>query len=121
MEVTLKIGALDVSGWLSAYKVTKEVSCQKVITTLDNVEHAFFLPDRVVVDFSLLPLTEEERGRLCAALAPKVAAVTYTDPDSGEDAVKQMRLTTSLETAFALLSVDGKRRYKSSGLQMRAV
>ena len=121
MEVTLKIGSLDVSARLSQYKVTHEVSYQKVITTLDNVEHPFALPDRAVVEFSLFPLTEEESGALYAALAPKVVTATFSDPCTGEESVKRMRLTTSMESAFALMSVDGKRRYKGGSIQLRAV
>ena len=121
MEVTLKIGSLDVSGRLSQYKVTHEVSDQKGITTLDNVEHPFPLPDRAVVEFSLFPMTEAESGALYAALAPKVVTATFSDPCTGEASVKQMRLTTSLESAFALMIVDGKRRYKGGSIQLRAV
>lgn len=42
MDVTFKIGTLDLASKLSTYKVMWEVSYQKIITTLDNVEPSVF-------------------------------------------------------------------------------
>mgnify|MGYP000917076853 CR=1 FL=1 len=112
MNVTFKIGTLDLSSKLSTYKVTWEVSYQKIITTLDNVEHPFSAPKRAIVDFSLLPLDD--------ALAEQTQTVTFTDPYSAADITRSMRITNNLEAEFGLKSVNGKRYYKGGEIQMRA-
>lgn len=37
------------------------------------------------------------------------------------DVVKTMRVTSNLDAAFALVSVDGKRRYKGGAVQLREI
>jgi len=119
MDVTLKLNSLDVSSILSAYQVVKEVTYQKIITTMDNVEHPIPAPDRTLVRFSLFPMTDEGAAALYDVLALRTVSVTYTDPYIGEELVKNMRLNSSLEAAFGLKSVDGNRYYKGGTIEMR--
>nr|DAI09940.1 MAG TPA: hypothetical protein [Caudoviricetes sp.] len=120
MNVTFKIGTLDLSSKLSTYKVTWEVSYQKIITTLDNVEHPFSASKRAIVDFSLLPLDDDLASSVYDALAEQTQTVTFTDPYTASALVRTMRLTSNLEASFGLKSVNGKRYYKGGELQMRA-
>lgn len=39
--LTLSIAGVDFSASVSTYKVTKEVTYKKIITTLDDVEHPY--------------------------------------------------------------------------------
>jgi hypothetical protein len=120
MDVTLKIGNLDLHDWLSTYSVQWEVTYQKVITTLDNVEHPFSASKRAIVDFSLLPLDDDLASSVYDALAEQTQTVTFTDPYTAADLVRTMRLTSNLEATFGLRSVNGKRYYKGGEMQMRA-
>lgn len=120
MDVTLKIGSLDLSSKLSTYKVTWEKSYQKVITTMDSVEHPFPSPDRALVDFSLLPLDDNLASSVYDALTT-TQSITFTDPYTGTDLVRNMRITSNLEAEFGLKSVNGKRYYRGGEIQMRAL
>lgn len=121
MDITLKIGDLDLGPHLSTYSVNWEVTYQKVITTLDNVEHPFAAPKRAVVNFSLLPLDDVLASSIYDALADQTQTVTFTDPYNASDLVRTMRLTSNLEAAFGLRSINGKRYYKGGEMQMRAI
>lgn len=59
-------------------------------------------------------MTEAESAEYYNALMGDTVGVTFTDPYSGADIVKTMRVTSDLEAAFALVSVDGNRRYKGA-------
>lgn len=119
MDITLKIGTLDVHEKLSTYSVQREVSYSKVIVTMDDDEHAVRSKDRYVVKFSLFPMTEDEVTAYCNALRASAIDVTFSDPYTKSVVTKTMRVTSNLDAAFALLSVDGKRRYKGGEIQMR--
>ena len=121
MDITLKIGALDVRERLSTYSVQREVSYSKIIVTMDDEEHAARSKDRYVVAFSLFPMTEDEATAYCNALRASTIDVTFSDPYTKTDVAKVMRVTSNLDAAFALMSVDGKRRYKGGEIQMREV
>ena len=108
MDVTLKIGDLDLSSHLSTYSVNWEVTYQKVITTLDNVEHAFATPKRAIVNFSLLPLDDDLASSVYDALAEQTQIVTFTDPYNKTNLVRKMRLTSNLEATFIVKSVNPK-------------
>ena len=119
MDITLKLGTVDVHEKVSTYSVTREVSYGKVITTMDDKEHAVRGKDRYVVSFSFFPMTEVEATKYCDALADTTIDVTFTDPHTGEIHTKAMRTMENLEATFALVSVDGKRRYTGGTIQMR--
>lgn len=119
MDITLKIGTLDVHERLSTYSVQREVSYSKIIVTMDDDEHAVRSKDRYVVKFSLFPMTEDEATAYCNALRASAIDVTFSDPYTKSDVTKTMRATSSLDAAFALVSVDGKRRYKGGEIQIR--
>ena len=117
MDVTLKIDGFSVSERLATYSVTEEVEYSSVITTLDGVEHPCGGTLRPIVNFTLLPGTEEEDTALYEKLRNLVVSTTYTH--RGKDYTKKMRLVSNLESVFLLTSVDGKRRYKSGTIQLR--
>ena len=121
MDITLKIGTLDMNKKVSAYSVKREITYDKVVTTMDGVEHASRNKDRYIVSFSFFPMTEIEATEYCSALSESTVSVTFTDPYTGNDTVKTMRATSNLDAAFALVSVDGKRRYKGGTIQMREI
>lgn len=120
MDVTFKIGTLDLSSKLSTYKVEWEKSYQKVITTMDGVEHPFPSPDRALVTFSLLPMDDGLASSVYDALSAK-QSVTFTDPYRAADLVRTMRIVTNLEAAFGLKSINGKRYYRGGEMQLRAL
>jgi len=119
MEVTLNINGLDVHRKLSAYKMTKDISYRKVITTLDEIEHPYPGAQKSVIAFSLFPLTDAESTELYTALCDLIFPAVYTNPYTGMDESRRVRVISSIEAAFALLSVDGKRRYKGGQIQLR--
>ena len=121
MNITLRIGALDAHEKVSTYNVRREVSYSKVITTMDDKEHAARSKDRYIVETSFLPMTEAEASEYYNSLMGDTVSVTFTDPYSGADIVKTMRVTSDLEAAFALVSVDGNRRYKGGTVQVREI
>ena len=121
MDVTFKLGSVDWSGKLSTFAPSREVTYRKVVTTLDDVEHPYPTQPRPIINFSLLPLTDTESLSLYGALSDLIISVTYTDPYSSTDVTRNMRVTSNLESTFALRSVDGKRRYKGGTITLRAV
>ena len=121
MDVTLIVNGLDLSSKLSTYSVTEEVTYRKVITTLDDVEHPYPGSKRTTITFSLFPMTDDESAALYSALSSLVFDATYTNQHKGVDETNRVRLMTSLESAFALKSVDGKRRYKGGTIQLRRI
>lgn len=119
MEVSLTINGLDVHKTLSTYDVTKEISYRKVITTLDGVEHPYPGTRKTILSFSLFPMTDAESASLHDALSSTICTVKFTNPHSDMEETRTMRITSNLDSAFALLSVDGKRRYKGGTIQLR--
>lgn len=119
MDISLKFGSLDVHNRVSTYSVQKEITYPKVVTTMDGTEHAARSKDRYVVSVSLFPMTESETAAVYQALLDSVISVTFTDPYSHSSIIRPMRVTSNLDSAFALLSVDGQRRYKGGAIQLR--
>ena len=119
MEIVLSVNGLDLHRKLSTYTMTKDVSYRKVIITLDEVEHPYPGAQKAVVTFSLLPMTDSESTELYDALYPLIIPVTFTNPYTSMSETRQMRVVSSIESVFALLSVDGKRRYKGGKIQLR--
>lgn len=121
MDITLMIGSLDAHKKVSTYSVQREVSYDKVVTTMDGTEHAARGKDRYIVTASFLPMTEAEATAYCTALSGSTVDVTFTDPYAGIDRTKTMRVTSNLDAAFALLSIDGERRYTGGDIQLREI
>lgn len=121
MDITLIVNGLDLHEKLSTYNVTEEVSYRKVITTLDDVEHPYPGTKKTVISFSLFPLTDEESSDLYDALSALIFSATFTNQHKNTDETKRVRLTTNLDSTFALKSIDGKRRYKGGSIQLRGL
>ena len=101
IDITLKIGEYDLSGLLSTYDVQHEVEYQHLMTSLDGTEHG--APRyRPVVNFSLIPITDEQAAELYTALRGINANVTYTDTFRNEDITADMRVTSNLQAVFGL-------------------
>lgn len=119
-DLTLSIAGVDMSASVSTYKVTKEVTYKKIITTLDDVEHPYPGKLRDVLSVSFLPMTEAQATALYGALNQLSVTVIYTNPNSnGATTTKTMRVTSNIEQTFALKSVDGMRRYKGGEIELR--
>ncbi len=121
MDVTFKIGSLDLHAALSTYLVRWEVRYQKVITTLDDVEHPFKSPNRAILEVSFLPMDDDFSTALFEALDGANQTITFTDPYSGVDIARTMRVVSDLEATFGLKSVNGKRYYKGGKIELRAL
>ena len=121
IDVNFTVNELDLHTLLSTYNVTKEVTYAGVITTLDGKEHARGKRQRTIISFSLLPKTEEQGTELYNALLDPTFPVTFTDPNSTATQTGTFRVVNDLDSTFALMSVDGKRRYTGKTIQLRAV
>lgn len=121
MDVTFKIADLDLHTALSTYLVRWEVKYQKVIITLDDVEHPFKAPNRAILEVSFLPMDDDFATSLFEALDSTKQSITFTDPYSRSDIVRTMRVVSDLEAAFGLKSVNGKRYYKGGKIELRAL
>lgn len=122
MDVTFKIGTLDLHSVLSTYNVRREVSYQDTITTLDNVEHVFPNHPRTIIEFELFPLTDLTATELYDNLSALIVSVTFSDPYS--NAVisgKTMYVNSDFEAEFGLKSINGNRYYKGGSIELRAV
>lgn len=121
MNVDFIVNNLDLHALLSTYNVKKEVTYAGVITTLDGAEHARGKRQRTVIDFSMLPLTEDQGMAVYNALRSTTFSVTYTDPYATSVNTGTFRVSSDLDSTFALMSFDGKRRYKGGTIKLRAV
>lgn len=118
MTITALINNVDFAPALSTWSVSKEISFDKVVRSLNGSERAFGKRTRTLVAFSLLPYTEDQCETYYNALLPGIVAVRFTD-DDGKIKNKEMRVTSSLESLFLLDSIDGKRRYKGGKITLR--
>ena len=118
MTITALINNVDFAPALSTWSVSKEISFDKVVTSLDGSERAFGKRTRTIISFSLLPYTENQCGTYYNALMPGIVSVKFTD-DDGKIKTKEMRVTSPLESLFLLDSIDGKRRYKGGNITLR--
>ena len=118
IDVTLTFNGFDFSDYLSTYKVTHEVEVADSITAIDGTEY-FATRRRPVIEFSLLPLSDAQTASIYAALSAIAANATYTDPYINNNVTATMRVTSNLESAFALSSVDGNRYYKGGTITLR--
>lgn len=121
MDVTFSLNGSDWSAKLSTYEVKQEITYRKVITTLDDVEHAYPGAIRTILAVSFWPLSDEQTSELFSDLESLILSVTYTNPHKNMDETKQMRLVSSLNSVFGLRSVDGNRYYKGGTVELRQV
>lgn len=121
MNVTLTIAGRDFSSRLSTYTVTKETAFQTLVTTMGGVEHPAGVMSRDVITFSLWPSSGSTADDDYAVLRPRIVSVTFTNPHTGLDSTKQMRVVSDLEQTFGLLSVDGNNYYRGGEITLRAL
>lgn len=127
LDVILTFNGFNFKPILSDYAVTYERTFRKVVTSLDGTEYFGNGTLRPIVTFRLFPLTDAQSKQCYDALKVMVAACTYTDPaisgssDASASRTAQMRVTSNLEAAFGLRSVDGNRYYKGAEITLRGV
>ena len=130
IDVTLSCGQTSLKDYLSTYDVRTEVKWGRTITTLGKKEYASGKTERLVVTFSFRPLSDAEASTLYNLLLNNsIATWTFTDPHNAytspatepADKTDVMRLTSSLDSAFGIKSVNGKRYYKGGSIVLRQV
>ncbi len=119
-SIVLRIDNRIFTGRLSTYRVTKEVTYSKVITTIDGDEIYRGLQRRPIVTFSMLPYSDSTAMRDYEVLSQGQYEVVYTDTDTGLTETRMMRLVTNLEHVFLLDSINGKRYYRGGEITLRA-
>ena len=122
MDVTLTFNGFDFSPKLSTYHVAYEVGYRKTVAALDGTEYVGNPTKRPIVTFTLFPATDEQEQAYYDALSVMIGLCTFTDPyaDNASRTLR-MRLTSNLESAFGLRSVDGNRYYKGGQIVLRGV
>ena len=119
IDVVFQFRGYDFSPLLSAYSVIHEVEVYNTVTTLNGTEHVA-IRIRPTIQFRLRPLSDEETAAVYGALSGAIGEVYYTDPNVDEERYGQMYLTSSLESAFGLRSIDGNRYYKGNTITLRS-
>lgn len=118
IDVTLRINGVNFSQKLSTYSIENAVETVDTVTTFDGTEHSA-TRTRAIVTFSLIPLTDAETNAFFTALSRSPAEVVYTNPAYVGNVVTTMNVASSLNSAFALRSIDGNRYYKGGEITLR--
>ena len=120
MDITLTLNNRNFAPRVSKYAVHKLVEEVRSITTMDGTEHAIQrIRDEIV--FSLIPYSDATCTEDYNALKALQFTARYTDPNTGNVSVRTLRVTSNLESAFGLKSIDGNRYYKGGDITLRAV
>lgn len=117
-DITLIIGALDLSSRLLTYNVTKETQYSVLVTTRDGYEHGVRY-DRDVITFTVFPPTQAQNAELYTALSTSIFSVTYTDPHRNADETAQFRLASDMDAVFGIKSINGNKYYKGGEIVLR--
>ena len=117
MTIELTINGVVFSRKLSTYRITQEVTYDKILTTVSGKEIAIGKKVRDVLTFSLLPLTEGEATSYYETLTSDNLEVVYTNVGASRAV---MRLASNLDAVFLLDSVDGRRRYRGGEIVLRS-
>ena len=120
MDITLVLNNRDFSSRVTKYSVTKELIAQKVVTTLDYVEHVPIKRFRNVIRFTLMPMSDETVADDYTALSAGTFTALYSDPHSDSLRTQTVHLVTDLDAVFGIKSVDGNRYYKGQEIVLRA-
>ena len=119
MDVTLKLNGRDYSDRISSYRVVHEPVSQRIVTTMDYLEHTPLKKYRTVIRFTLDSMSEEDAEADYNALSDGVFTAIYTDPYAGER-TQTVHLTTDLDLVFVVTSTSGVRYYNGGELELRA-
>jgi hypothetical protein len=118
--LTWIVNGLDLSEKISTYLVRKVPDAGEVLKSIGGTEYAFYGETQTEIEVSFFPMTEEEATAAYNAMQNGKFSVSYTDPyEGGITATRSFRNIGNLEAAFLLLSVDGKRRYSGTPVQVR--
>lgn len=118
IDVTLTFNNYDFSPLLSKYRCYHAVEVADSLTAIDGTEYVA-MRKRPMIEFSLMPLTDEQAQDVYDALSVITAEATYTDPHRGE-AISVMNLKSDLDAVFLLSSIDGNRYYRGGTIVLRS-
>lgn len=118
IDVTLTFNSFDFSPLLSTFQVSHKVEVAESVTTMDGEEHVA-TRRRAVIEFALLPMSEETIEDVYDALSVINGEATYTDPLTGDVRTVPVRVASDINSVFALKSVNGKRYYKGDAISLR--
>lgn len=118
IDITFTLNGTDYSALLSTYTVTMEHTTPVNVLTLDGTEHVYER-NRPIINFTLIPLNDSQTASLWATLRSTPISVTYTNTYLGSDITAQMRVSSNLESAFGIKSIDGNRYYKGNTITLR--
>lgn len=123
IDVLLRINGRDFSARLSSYSLEQEITYQDVITTIDGKEHYGKKMKRDILTFSLIPYDEDTAAADYDCLSDSEIFVDYTSPhEVGTTKTGvEMKVVSSLSSAFGLKSINGKRYYRGDEIVLRAV
>lgn len=117
IDVTFSFNDYDLHELLSTWSVVHEVETADSVTAIDGTEY-FAVRRRPTINFTLIPLSDAQAQEVYDVLSGIIADAEYTDPYLGER-IASMRVSTNLEAAFGLRSVDGNRYYKGGIITLR--
>lgn len=118
IDVTLSFNEFDLHEFLSTYEVTHQFEVADSMTALDGTEYSV-IRRRPVIQFSFIPLSDEQAAAVYTVLSTVSGVVEYTDPHLG-DRSALVRVASDLTAVFGLRSVDGNRYYKGGKIVLRA-
>lgn len=118
INMALTFNGYDLSPLLSTLSVSHNVEAAKSMTALDGEE---FVASRrrVVIDFSLRPLTDAQLSAVYTALSAINGNATFTDPQTNQTQTLPVRVASNIDAVFALTSVNRKRYYKGTNITLR--
>ena len=118
IDTTLSFNGYDFSPLLSTLSISHKVEVAESVTTLDGEEHTASRV-RVVIEFSLIPISEDTAEDIYEALSAINGEATYADPLTGTTRIAAVRVASDIDAAFALKSVDGHHYYKGTSITLR--
>lgn len=119
MDITLTLNGRNFANRVDQYSVQKLVEQVRTITMLNGTEYAV-QRIRDVVKFKLIPYDEATATADYNALKAMQFTATYTDPHTGNNATRTLRVVSNLESVFGIKSVNGNRYYKGGEISLRA-
>lgn len=122
MSITLTLNGSDLSSLVNEYEVIYEPIISRVVTTMDWVEHSPLPRYRLLIRFTLFPMSDSDTMQTFNVLSSGTFIATYTDPYSGgTNRQKAVRLITSLSSIFNVESLSGVKYYTGNTIELRAI
>ena len=119
IDVTFFFDGLSLSSLLSTYHVSHNVENNVSLTSLNGTQHIHSWR-RPEIQFSLIPITDQQATTIYNKLSSLTGTVSYTDPFLGNRQAT-MRVQSNIDLVFGLRSVTGDRYYKGGVIVLRSV